>query len=142
MSSSIPQPLKLPLAPGASSPSQSAIITNQNMYNKQATLNAAVKGGRKRRHRKYTKRGGSATSTVPATIAVNTTRTPYTQTMASSQAPESQQLNLAYSINQHAVQSAKDNVALVIKGGKKSRKSRRKSRKNQKSRKGRKSRRR
>jgi hypothetical protein len=130
MSAGIPQPLRTPPPPGGTgNPSQDAIITQQNMVNKQSALIGSTGGKRYKRH----KRGGDGE------IPVNTITPRYTNTMAGPQAPGNQQLNGLQTINQSQVQGAQDNVPLVT-GGKKSKKNRGKKSKGRKSRKSRKSR--
>jgi len=122
MNNGLPSPLKMALPPGASSPGQAAIYTQENSAIAQAKLANISNGGRKK---KFKYGGGD--------IPVSTITPIYRNTMGGPQAPGSQQIANAQTINQSIVQASQDKVPLVTGGKKrrqrKTRKTRRKMRK-------------
>jgi hypothetical protein len=106
---------KAPPPGGSGNPSQDANMINQNMYNKQASLNASVKGGKRSKGSKSWKKGGATNNNG---IEIQTVQPRYYSTMGGDQGPVNQQVAGLQTTNQANVQSSGDNVPLVTKGGK------------------------
>ncbi|MEI7616910.1 MAG: hypothetical protein WCJ54_09385 [Actinomycetota bacterium] len=109
---------KAPPPGGTGNPSQDANMMNQNMYNKQASLNASVKGGKRSKCSKSCKSWKKGGATNNNGIEIQTVQPRYYSTMAGDQGPVNQQVAGLQTTNQANVQATGDNVPLVTKGGK------------------------
>jgi len=103
------QPQISSYTPGAGNPRESALMANQNMNTKQASLNNAV-GGRTRKYK-----GGQ-----PATIIVPQMKMQYTPQNGNSN-PNSQIADLSSISMQHSANSVYDNQATQNGGSRKRR---------------------
>lgn len=109
------QPQISSLIPGAGNPRDSAMMADQNMNAKQASLNNAV-GGRRRRRRIL--KGGQTTTTNPSTVVVPQMQMGYKAQNGSSN-PNTQIVGLSSTGMQGAANKVYDNQATKMGGSRK-----------------------